>query len=74
MTAATRTRIVRKALADAGSSARATSTPSSHRTQMTTVDQIAPERLAKTAEYLTERLGDAATVRPCGTFISISWH
>lgn len=72
-TAGTRTMAVRRALEDAGYPARVTSSPASHRAQVTTVDRC--EQLDDAATYLRGYLSDLADVEVCGTgFAQINWR
>jgi hypothetical protein len=63
--------MIRKALIDAGYAARVTSSPGSHKAQVTTIDQC--DQLTDVAAYLGSYLSSLAEVRECVDFISVRW-
>lgn len=63
--------MVRKALTDAGYTARVTSTPGSHTAQTTTVDNC--DKIKDVAAYLGGCLVGLANTRLCEDFVSIRW-
>lgn len=70
-TASARTRMIRKAITDAGYAASVTSTPPSHRAQQTTVHTS--DQLDAVAVYLQGYLQDLASVSAHGTFAMVNW-
>lgn len=71
-TARERTNIVKRILGNAGYIVGVTSTPTSHRAQLTTVTD--PYRRDEAvASLLTAHLSDQATVSLCEGFVSVSW-
>jgi hypothetical protein len=69
--AAGRTREIKKILRDAGYVARVTSSPVSHRAQVTTVSQC--EDLIAVASYLQGYLGWGTAVSRNEGFVSVTW-
>jgi hypothetical protein len=69
-TAAERTRLVRRALTDAGYSGRVVSTPASHNAYQTMIQLCDVDAVAA---YLGGWLGDLATVTAHGSFAVVNW-